>query len=144
MSNIGNEFRNAIVQYIQQWNEKENLGINIVIEKPVGLRFVNTPRKIDIVLHKSGKFMGIEAKYQGSSGTAYQKLIYTLEDCKSSPIPTIIVFSGEGIKDDIKSKLVMSGIGIEVKFENGKIIENPPLLLQRICIELGINWLNFI
>ena len=144
MSNIGDQFRDAIVEYIEEWNQKENLGIDIAKEKPVGFRFVSTPRKIDIVLHRNGKFMGIEAKYQGGSGTAYQKLIYALEDCKSSPIPTIIVFSGKGIKDDIKSKLVMSGLGIEVGFEDGQIIEKPPLLLQRICIELGINWLNLV
>ncbi len=116
MSNIGDQFRDAIVEYIEKWNQKENLGIDVAKEKPVGFRFVNTPRKIDIVLHRNGKFMGIEAKYQGGLGTAYQKLIYALEDCKSSPIPTIIVFSGNGIKDDIKSKLIMSSLGIEVGF----------------------------
>ncbi len=144
MSSTGNKFRDAIIKYIEKWNQDGNFGIDIAIEKPVGFRFVGTPRKIDIVLHRNGKFMGIEAKYQDSLGTAYQKLVYTLEDCKSSPIPTIIVFSGKGIKDDIKSKLIMSGLGIEVNFKKGVISEKPPLLLQRISIELGINWLNLV
>lgn len=48
----------------------------------------------------------------------------------------------DGIKADMKSKLITSGYGIEVKLENGKIKEKYPILLQRIAIELGINWLN--
>lgn len=134
----GNEFRDAIVNYIKSWNSN----IDIKLEVPVGYRFVNSVRKVDIVLHYNGKFLGIEAKYQEGQGTAYQKLLYTLEDCKTAPIPIIIVFAGDGIKTDIKSKLITSGYGIEVKLENGKIKENYPILLQRIAIELGINWLN--
>jgi len=89
-------FKKAIVRYIKSF------GKSIVIkeETVVGYRFVNTPRKVDIVLYRGGKFLGIEAKLQEGAGTAYQKLSYTLEDCLKAPIPIIIVFAGNGIKEE--------------------------------------------
>jgi len=43
------------VKYIRDWNSE----IDIAIEKPVGYRFINNPRVIDILLHfrkdRSGK-----------------------------------------------------------------------------------------
>ncbi|MCR4437410.1 MAG: hypothetical protein NUV41_16590 [Eubacteriales bacterium] len=138
--NNANHFRNAIVEYIRNWKQE----IDIALEKPVGYRFVDNPRVIDILLHYNGKFMGIEAKYQEVEGTAYQKLFYTLEDCKNAPIPVLIVFAGKGIKTDVKSRLIMSGYGIEVEFIDGRIKERKPMLLQRIAIELGINWFNLV
>ncbi len=138
MTNRGNEFRKAIVDYIKSWGEP----IEIEEEKIVGYRFVNTPRKVGIVLHYKGRYLGIEAKLQETGGTAYQKLSYTIEDCKSAPIPMIIVFAGEGIKQDMKAKLISTGIGIEVKF-NGSEIEDPNCIFkQRVYIELGLNWLR--
>lgn len=137
-------FKKAIVRYIKSF------GKSIVIreEKVVGYRFVDTPRKVDIVLYRGGRFLGIEAKLQEGTGTAYQKLSYTLEDCLKAPIPMIIVFAGDGIKEDMKAKLISSGIGIEVKFISGETpeedrIEDPFCILkQRIYIELGLNWLD--
>ncbi len=133
-----NRFRDAIADYIRSWNED----IDIVLEKIVGYRFVDTPRKVDIVLHRKGRYLGIEAKLQEGSGTAYQKLSYTIEDCLSAPIPMIIVFSGKGIKQDMKAKLISSGIGIEVGFDGERIIDKHGILRQRVYIELGLNWLN--
>ncbi len=145
MPNRGNLFRDAIIEYIKQWAKQKNYKIDIAKEKIVGYRFLNNPRTIDILLHYNSRFLGIEAKLQETSGTAYQKLVYTLEDCKKAPIPVIIVFSGAGIKNDVKSMLVTSGYGIEVKFtEDGKIKEDKPILLQRVAIELGINWFDLL
>ncbi|ACN98361.1 hypothetical protein SULAZ_1022 [Sulfurihydrogenibium azorense Az-Fu1] len=139
----GNKFRNAVKEYIENWNRNYNLGIKIKLEQPLGYRFLNNLRIIDILLYRNNRFLGIECKYQGVSGTAYQKLIYTLEDCKTTPIPTIIVFAGNGIKEDVKSKLITSGYGIEVLYEDGLVKEKGfPVLLQRIAIELGIDWFD--
>jgi hypothetical protein len=136
-------FKHAIADYIAKHNDK----IKILKEKPVGYRFVKTPRYLDIILQYEGKYLGIEAKYQESAGTAYQKLSYTLDDCKVSPIPTIIVFAGPEIKDDIKSKLITSGYGLELEFKadasdpsKDEIIDKNNLLLQRVYIELGLDW----
>ena len=57
--------------------------------------------------------MAIEAKLQETSGSAFEKLSYALDDCMAAPIPSIIVFSGRYIRDDMKAKLISSGHGIE-------------------------------
>lgn len=140
-----NRFQKAIVRYITSWGTD----IQVREQVNVGYRFVGTPRKVDIVLGYGGKYLGIEAKLQEGEGTAYQKLSYTIADCKRCPIPMLIVFSGNGIKDDMKAELVMSGIGIEVVFEpdnsdpeNDRIVDPYSLLRQRVYIELGLNWLD--
>ena len=56
--------------------------------------------------------MAIEAKLQETSGSAFEKLSYALDDCMAAPIPSIIVFSGRYILDDMKAKLISSGHGI--------------------------------
>jgi hypothetical protein len=146
MANLGNDFRTMVEAYINSWNEP----LEIINEVNVGLRFVNTTRRLDLVIRnqKNNKYMAIECKAQFTPGTAYEKLSYALDDCIASPIPTILVFSGSFIKDDIKSKLIMSGIGIEVEsiIENNqikKIIDHNNILRQRCYIELGLNWFPF-
>ncbi|MGC8894072.1 MAG: PD-(D/E)XK nuclease superfamily protein [candidate division WOR-3 bacterium] len=137
---IGNQFRNDLKEYIISWNED----IEILEEKPVGWRFVGIPRKLDLILKHESRYLGIEAKYQGGGGTVDQKLIYTLEDAKSSPIPTLVVFAGK-VTRDIKAKLVTSGIGLELEYDpsapNGKRLTDPyEIFRQRVYIELGLDW----
>ena len=88
--------------------------------------------------------MAIEAKLQETSGSAFEKLSYALDDCLAAPIPSIIVFSGRYIRDDMKAKLISSGYGIEVGYENGGIVDKYELLKQRIHIELGMNYFPFL
>lgn len=146
MANMGNAFRDAVTEYIKSWNE----GLEVLQEVNVGYRFVNSPRKLDIVIRNTAnnKFMAIECKLQLTAGTAFEKFSYALDDCLASPIPTILVFAGDYIRDDMKSKLIMSGHGIEVKFiesEEGKyqLVDFKNLLKQRCYIELGLNWFPF-
>lgn len=146
MANMGNQFRDMVVSYIESWREP----LEVLSEVNVGWRFVNTPRKLDIVVRNTvnNKYIAIECKVQLTSGSAYEKFSYALDDCISSPIPTILVFAGGFIRDDMKSKLIMSGRGIEVKFdENGEgqfeFSDPHNLLKQRCYIELGLNWFPF-
>ncbi|MFW5846965.1 MAG: PD-(D/E)XK nuclease superfamily protein [Nanoarchaeota archaeon] len=131
-----------MIDVIKDWDEE----LNIYREVDLGYRFVDSIRKMDIVLEYENKVMGIEAKIQKSRGTAYQKLTYALEDAFNSPVPVIIVFSSENnaIKEDMKARLISSGIGLEVKLDkNGQITSRTEnLLKQRIGIELGFNWLD--
>lgn len=146
MANKGNAFRDAVTEYIKSWNEN----LEVLQEVNVGYRFVDSPRKLDIVIRNvdNNKFMAIECKLQLTAGTAFEKFSYALDDCVASPIPTILVFAGDYIRDDMKSKLIMSGHGIEVKFvekEDGNYDLNDfkNLLKQRCYIELGLNWFPF-
>lgn len=148
MANDGNIFRDKIAELIRSW-EPDDLVVET--EKHVGLRFVNTPRKLDVIVYskKTGKTMAIEAKLQRTSGSAYEKLPYALEDCLASPIPTIIVFAGKEIRADIRSKLITSGIGVEVGYKLDKekhickIVDPLNLLRQRVYIALDKNWMPF-
>ena len=147
MPNFGNLFRDRVTDYINSWGES----LEVLQEVNVGCRFVGTPRKLDIVIRNkdNNRTMAIECKVQLSAGTAYEKFSYALEDCIAAPIPTILVFAGTCIRDDMKSKLIMSGRGIELEFyanNNGAItLFNDPhnLLRQRCYIELGLNWFPF-
>lgn len=140
MPNPGNSFKESLIEVILNWN-LENL--KVYSEVFVGSRFVGKKRKLDIVLSYNNNTLGIEAKTQQSGGTAYQKLAYAIEDSKRCPIPTLIVFSGEFIEQDVKAHLVSSGIGIEVVWtpEEG-FTSGLDILKQRIMIELGMNWLQ--
>lgn len=146
MANLGNSFRDAVTEYIRSWGES----LEVLQEVNVGYRFVNTPRKLDIVIRntQNNRFMAIECKLQLTSGTAFEKFSYALDDCLASPIPTILVFAGGYIRDDMKSKLIMSGHGIEVEYrekETGEyeLVDYKNMLKQRCYIELGLNWFPF-
>lgn len=146
MANLGNCFRDAVTDYIRSWGEN----LEVLQEVNVGYRFVNTPRKLDIVIRNvdNNKFMAIECKLQLTAGTAFEKFSYALDDCLTSPIPTIMVFAGDYIRDDMKSKLIMSGHGIELEYievSEGQyqLKDFKNLLKQRCYIELGLNWFPF-
>jgi len=147
MGHSGDIFRDKLTDYIESWEDS----LEVLHEVNIGSRFVGTPRRLDIVIHnkQTDRFMAIECKTQLTSGTAYEKFSYALEDCIASPIPTILVFAGNFIRDDMKSKLIMSGKGLEMKFEvndNGEVTkfeDTNNLVRQRCYIELGMNWFPF-
>jgi len=147
MPNYGNLFRDRVTDYINSWGEE----LEVLQEVNVGSRFVGTPRKLDIVIRNkvNNKTMAIECKVQLTQGTAYEKFTYALEDCIAAPIPTILVFAGTHIRDDMKSKLIMSGRGIELHFdanadgETTLFEDRNNILRQRCYIELGLNWFPF-
>ena len=143
MADLGAVFRDEIVNYINSWSEN----LEVLIEVNVGARFIGTPRRIDVVIRNkdNNKYIGIECKVQFTDGTAYEKLSYALDDCVSAPIPAIIAFAGPKIRDDMKSKLLMSGYGIELSFDedesgNRELKDPNNLFRQRCYIELGLNW----
>ena len=145
MANLGNQFRDDVTAYIKSWGEN----LEVLQEVNVGYRFVDSPRKLDIVIRNkdNNKCMAIECKLQLTSGTAFEKFSYALDDCVASPIPTILVFAGDYIRDDMKSKLIMSGRGLELEYvqSHGKYVltDTKSLMKQRCYIELGLNWFPF-
>ena len=140
--NNGNRFRHALAEYIRGWGD----GLEVAEEKYIGWRFIGTPRKLDVVVMNpvNCRSMAIEAKLQETSGSAFEKLSYALDDCIAAPIPSIIVFSGKYIRDDMKAKLISSGCGIEVGFQDGMVEDRHLLLKQRVYIELGMNYFHFL
>lgn len=136
-----------MIDVISSWHIPD---LHIYREIDLGYRFVGVVRKIDILLEYHGNFLGIEAKFQRSGGSTYQKITYALEDAHKSPTPVILAFSSENgaIKEDMQAKMISSGIGLEIQTDEytdeNKVIKSRSegLLKQRLGIELGFDWLH--
>lgn len=140
MAHSGDRFRDALSEEIRSWNLAD---VHVYREVFVGSRFVGKKRKLDLVIQHNSRTLGIEAKYQGTAGTAYQKLSYALEDARRTPIQTIIVFAGAGIEEDVKAQLISSGMGIELQWnEEDGFSSGIDIFRQRILIELKLDWLS--
>lgn len=83
----------------------------------VGRRIWGAERRIDIILTSSGsgKRLGIECKYQGTAGSAEEKIPTTIQDIDAWPIPGIVVFSGKGFSASMRSFLLASGKAVELE-----------------------------
>ena len=81
----------------------------------VARRIWGAVRKIDVVLTDPAtrKRLGIECKFQGTQGTAEEKVPSTIQDIAAWPIPGIVVFDGAGFTDNMRSFFVASGKAVE-------------------------------
>lgn len=81
-----------------------------------GRRIWGAERFIDVVLTDpaSKRRLGLECKYQGSQGSAEEKIPATIQDIAAWPISGVVVFSGQGFSTNMKSYLVASGRAVEL------------------------------
>ena len=93
----------------------KRLGLETKEEYNVAKRIWGANRNIDVILldPTTRKVLGIECKYQKTSGTIEEKLPATIEDIKAWPINGIVVYGGEGITNNMKSYLVSTGKALE-------------------------------
>jgi hypothetical protein len=89
----------------------ERLGLRVGAQVKVGRRLWGAERRIDLVLRHadSGLSLGIECKYQGSGGSAEEKIPATIQDIAAWPIPGIVVFAGQGFSDNMRAYLHSTG-----------------------------------
>jgi len=94
----------------------KKLGLETKEQFHVARRIWGANRKIDVILieTKSRKTLGVECKYQGGGGSAEEKIPATIQDIEAWPIPGIVVFSGEGITENMKSFLISTGKAVEL------------------------------
>ncbi len=82
-----------------------------------GRRIWGAERKIDVVVTEPTlrKRLGIECKAQDSKGTAEEKIVATIQDMDAWPIAGLLVFTGEGFSDKMRSFMIASGkaVGLE-------------------------------
>jgi len=92
------------------------LGLSADTQVAVGRRIWGARRKIDVVLkHPETRVsLGIECKFQGTTGSAEEKIPATIEDIQAWPIRGIVVFSGAGFSTNIKSYLLSTGKAVEL------------------------------
>lgn len=92
------------------------LGLLVETEVRVGRRIWGSRRCIDVVLRhpETRVSIGIECKYQGTSGSAEEKIPATIEDIRAWPIRGIVVFDGEGFTENMRYFLVSTGMAVEL------------------------------
>ncbi len=106
----GSTLRGAVMEVGQ------TLGLEASKEVYVGRRLWGAKRMIDVVLtHPATRQrLGVECKYQGTAGTAEEKIPATIEDIRSWPIQGIVVFAGSGFSPNMKAYLVSTGKAVEL------------------------------
>lgn len=94
----------------------KNIGLDARAEVKVGRRIWGSERRIDVVITdpQSRKRLGVECKFQGTSGSAEEKIPTTIQDIKVWPIPGIVVFSGDGFSATMRTFLISTGMAVEV------------------------------
>lgn len=92
------------------------LGLLVDVQVSVGRRIWGARRRIDVVLKhpETRTSLGIECKFQGSAGSAEEKIPATIDDIRAWPIRGIVVFAGAGFSTNIKSYLLATGKAVEL------------------------------
>lgn len=93
----------------------DSLGLECRTEVKVGRRIWGPQRRIDVVLTepKSKLKLGLECKYQGTTGTAEEKIPSTIEDIKAWPIRGLVVIDGPGFSENMIGYLIATGMVVE-------------------------------
>lgn len=104
----------SLIAEVKKIAEKLDLELHEQVE--VGRRLWGARRKIDIVMIEkiNRKSIGIECKFQGTPGTAEEKIPATVNDIIAWPIPGLVVFAGEGFTPNMISYLLASGKAVEL------------------------------
>lgn len=93
------------------------LGLAVRVEVSVGRRLWGARRKIDVVLTHvpTRKTLGIECKFQGTPGSAEEKIPSTIDDIAAWPIPGLVVIDGEGFSANMRQFLISTGKAVELE-----------------------------
>jgi hypothetical protein len=92
----GNEYADLVAAYITR--SYGGRGLVVYREVSLGKSIIGKNRRVDILAidDASSRALGIECKYQATSGTADEKIPYTLQDLGALHIPAFAVYAGEG------------------------------------------------
>ena len=89
----------------------ETLGLETETEVKAARRLWGAKRRIDVVMKSavSDKVLGVECKFQGTRGSAEEKIPATIQDIASWPIAGIVVIDGPGFSDNMRGYLMATG-----------------------------------
>ncbi len=94
----------------------ERLGLDARRQVRVGKRLWGAERVIDVILgHTNGKRLGVECKYQGTTGSAEEKIPATIQDLAAWPISGIVAFDGDGFSERMRFYLLSTGKAVELE-----------------------------
>ena len=93
------------------------LGLEYQEQVKVGRRLWGAVRNIDVVLtHPESRLrLGVECKFQGTTGTAEEKIPAILNDIEAWPIRGMVVISGKGFSPNMRYYLISSGKAVDVE-----------------------------
>jgi len=95
------EYSNLVAAYLlKNYGAR---GLSVYREISLGKSIIGKNRRLDIfALHEeTGRALAIECKCQEVSGTADEKIPYTLQDLAAMHIPAFVVYSGKGFSDGV-------------------------------------------
>jgi len=106
----GNDLVQKVVALAHQ------LGLESRTQVAVGRRLWGALRKIDVVLThpETRRTLGVECKFQGTKGSAEEKIPSTIQDLSAWPIPGIVVFAGSGFSPNMRVFLLSTGKAVEL------------------------------
>jgi hypothetical protein len=95
----------------------EKLGLESREQVKVGRRLWGAVRNIDVVVtHPESRLrLGLECKFQGTTGTAEEKIPAIVSDIDAWPIRGIVVISGKGFSPNMRYFLISSGKAVDVE-----------------------------
>lgn len=95
----------------------DTLGLECQEQVKVGRRLWGAVRNIDVVLtHPETKLrLGVECKFQGTTGTAEEKIPAIVSDIDAWPIRGIVVISGKGFSPNMRFYLISSGKAVDIE-----------------------------
>lgn len=104
----GNQYANWVGNYI-----KENFsdrGVKVYSEIFMGKSIIGKKRRVDLLVldESQNKAIAIECKCQNVSGTADEKVPYTLRDSEAMQMDAYVVYGGEGFSKGITHMLEAS------------------------------------
>ena len=92
----GNAYRDRIAAYLVR--NYGGRGVRIYKEVTIGVSSIGKGRRVDLlVLDEAGRSaLALECKYQGTGGTADEKIPYALQDLAALRMPSGLVYAGPG------------------------------------------------
>lgn len=92
----GNDYRDRIAAYVS--DNFQGQGLVVYTEVGLGKTIIGKRRKLDVFIRHQDQplALGLECKYQATSGTTDEKVPYALADLEAMWIPGCLVYAGEG------------------------------------------------
>jgi hypothetical protein len=101
MALSSSEYTTLIARYLYQAYSRR--GIAIYREVFAGKSIIGKNRRVDLLLvcERTNQAYALECKYQGSQGTADEKIPYALEDMQAMRMSGCLVYAGAGWSDGV-------------------------------------------
>lgn len=97
----GNEYRKRVASYLVSayWDR----GIQVFEEVNVGTSIIGKQRRVDLFVLQPAekKALALECKYQDTSGTADEKIPYSLQDLAALRMPSALIYGGAGFSEGV-------------------------------------------